>query len=87
MAKLPYFMNLDLSKLTWAGWLVMLGTLAVFILGILAVGMAAKAVGWEMTSSRTAAMLVVLPVLFAAGGFFWACRYFLEAHGITVYRE
>jgi hypothetical protein len=87
MAKLPYFMNLDLGKLTWAGWLVMLGTLAVFVLGLLAAGTAATMIGWKMTGNRTTAILIVLPVLFAAGGFFWGCQYLLEANGITVYRE
>lgn len=59
MARLPDFMNLDLGKLTWARWLVMLGTLAVFFAGFLLVGTAVKAVGGDLSGNRAVAMLAV----------------------------
>jgi hypothetical protein len=87
MGRFPDFMDLDFGKLTWAGWLVLLGTVGVFVGCLVAVGTLFRMLGWNMPDNRAAKVTIFVPVLLASAGFFWGCRRLFEAGGITVYRD
>jgi hypothetical protein len=83
----PDFWNLDLTKLTWAGWLLMLLTLATLIGVAVALMALYEALGWSEQRSRGwIKVAVILPAVAAASGTFVLGRWCLSRAGLSIFR-
>ena len=85
------FMNMDLTKLTLVGWLMMLLTIAVVVGVAFAVGAIFRLVGLDFhtpegAQRRWVAALCILPGIAAGGGFFEGGRRLLNRLGFPLMR-
>ena len=82
--KVSDFLNVDLARLSVAGWLLMLASLGIVVGGIALFAMAAPGGGADGAAPpRWAAYLAWV----AAALFFFGGRWALEALGVAVYRR
>jgi hypothetical protein len=87
-SQFPDFMHLDLSKLTLAGWLLMLLTLATVVGVFVLVGLVLHLLGFEVGSgNRVLAVIVVVCGLAAGAGVFQGGRMLLDRIGVPILRS
>ena len=87
MAESPDFWNLDLRKLTWCGWLLMLLTVVTFFGAAVALAGLYRALGWDGDHGRGwVRAAIFLPALGAACAVFALGRWGLGRAGLTVLR-
>jgi hypothetical protein len=87
-APMPDFMHLDLTRLTWAGWLLLLLTLGVVAGACVGIMLALWALGvvTEPGKHRGVAAVVLIVSLGAGGGFFAGGRRLLQGAGLPILR-
>jgi hypothetical protein len=87
-APMPEFMHLDLTRLTWAGWLLLLLTLGVVIGACVGIMLTLGALGvvTEMGKSRGVVAAVLVVSFAAGGGFFAGGRLLLQGAGLPILR-
>jgi hypothetical protein len=87
-APMPDFMHLDLTRLTWAGWLLLLLTLGVVVGACVGMMLALGALGvmTEVGKSRGVVAAVLVASFAVGGGFFAGGRLLLQGAGLPILR-
>jgi hypothetical protein len=87
-AQMPGFMHLDLTRLTWTGWLLLSTTLGVVGGACVGIMLALGALGLvtEPGKHRGVAAVVLIVSLAAGGGFFEGGRRLLQGAGLPILR-
>ena len=88
----PDFWNLDLTKLTFVGWLLILLSIGTLIGTLIAMAALLTALGFKRNvednrGNRMMAILAFIPSLGAASGVFLLGRMLLERMGLRITRE
>ena len=88
VADSPDYWNLDLRRLTWCGWLLMLLAVVTLFGAALALAGLYRALGWDGDHSRGWVKLVIfLPALGASCAVFALGRWGLGRAGLSVLRQ
>ena len=78
--------TIDLSKLSWTGWLLLLVTLAVFLILVVITPVPQKGVPGGPIPRTPINTIVIVLDLVVAGAFFAGARSILNRLGLSIYR-
>jgi len=80
-------LTLDLAKLTWVGWLLLIATLGVFVFLVVVTPLPQQGAPGRRVPRSGLNTLVIMFELFAAILFFAGVNWLLNRVGLSVYRR
>jgi hypothetical protein len=80
-------LHLDLGKLNWVGWLLLLATVGVLVLGIFLTAPLIRAQPGQATPRSGWNKLLAVLAFVAAAAFFVGARWALAQASISIYRK